>query len=108
MNCKLCENPFDAKKHIPKNLQCGHSFCEQCLIKNQIYIMNDNNEKELMTTCPKCFLKTYKKLPVSYAILDIIDTNDHDSLKNKNQCNVSIIYIYSFRFIQKRSINFSA
>ncbi len=91
MKCKLCETPYDTKKHIPKNLQCGHTFCEQCLLKNQTSARVDTNEKELITTCPKCSVITKKKLPVSYAILDIIDNNEHESFKNRNQCSVSLI-----------------
>jgi len=88
MKCKLCENYYDTKKYIPKNLQCGHTFCEQCLLKKQTSLLNDSNEKEIITTCPKCFMKTNKKLPVSYAILDIIDIPENDTNKNKNNCSV--------------------
>ena len=45
MNCKICEEKFDTIYRIPRNLVCGHTFCEQCL---KIYTKLDE------INCPKC------------------------------------------------------
>uniref|UniRef100_A0A3P8WBL2 RING-type domain-containing protein n=1 Tax=Cynoglossus semilaevis TaxID=244447 RepID=A0A3P8WBL2_CYNSE len=29
--CKICYNSFDLDQHIPKELVCSHTFCQQCL-----------------------------------------------------------------------------
>ncbi|EAR92095.1 kelch motif protein (macronuclear) [Tetrahymena thermophila SB210] len=31
MECPMCYILYDEKKHIPRNLPCGHTFCELCL-----------------------------------------------------------------------------
>lgn len=37
MECTNCYEFFDEEIHIPLNLECGHTFCKQCikaLLKN--------------------------------------------------------------------------
>ncbi|XP_076000888.1 RING finger protein 228-like [Genypterus blacodes] len=29
--CKICFNYFDMESHVPKMLQCSHTFCQECL-----------------------------------------------------------------------------
>lgn len=29
--CKICFNDFDMETHVPKILQCSHTFCQECL-----------------------------------------------------------------------------
>ena len=31
LTCKMCMSLFDDEKHVPKLLNCMHTFCEQCL-----------------------------------------------------------------------------
>lgn len=76
MKCKLCDECFDTKYRIPRNLSCGHCFCEQCL---KIYQKQDEIE------CPKCTKKSSSKLPICYAIFDLIDKDDY---KQKEYCSV--------------------
>ena len=33
MECPSCYDYFDGETRIPRNLCCGHTFCEVCLIK---------------------------------------------------------------------------
>lgn len=74
MKCKLCEENFDTKYRIPRNLNCGHCFCEQCL---KIYQKNEEVE------CPKCTKKSPSKLPICYAIFELID---HEDTKKNDYC----------------------
>jgi hypothetical protein len=74
MKCKLCEENFDTKYRIPRNLTCGHCFCEQCL---KIYQKNEELE------CPKCTKKSPIKLPICYAIFDLIEG---DERKKNDYC----------------------
>lgn len=67
MKCKICEEKFDTKYRIPRNLTCGHCFCEQCL---KIYQKNEELE------CPKCAKKSPLKVPICYAIFELIDGDD--------------------------------
>jgi hypothetical protein len=77
MKCKLCDEIFDTKYKIPRNLNCGHCFCEQCL---KLY------QKENEIECPKCTKISSNKLPICYAIFDIIDQNDQFS--SSDYCNL--------------------
>ncbi|KAJ3585263.1 hypothetical protein NHX12_013984 [Muraenolepis orangiensis] len=31
LECGICCEPYDAARHCPRELRCGHSFCESCL-----------------------------------------------------------------------------
>jgi hypothetical protein len=33
MECPSCYEYFDGENFVPRNLNCGHTFCEVCLIK---------------------------------------------------------------------------
>ncbi|KAF7667538.1 hypothetical protein LDENG_00058530 [Lucifuga dentata] len=30
--CKICYNYFDLDRHVPKILDCSHTFCQECLV----------------------------------------------------------------------------
>ncbi|OMJ93855.1 hypothetical protein SteCoe_3044 [Stentor coeruleus] len=45
MECPLCFEVFNDKLKKPRNLDCGHTFCEQCL--NKLYTNNT-------IVCPSC------------------------------------------------------
>jgi hypothetical protein len=77
MKCNLCEENYDPKYRIPRNLTCGHCFCEQCL---KIYCKNEEIE------CPKCAKKSPSKLPICYAIYELID--GEDQLKKSDYCTL--------------------
>lgn len=85
MKCKLCEESFDTKYRIPRNLQCGHCFCEQCL---KIYQKNEEIE------CPKCTKKSPSKLPICFAVLELIDGDDH---KKGEFCPIHTLEKLQFR-----------
>ena len=51
MDCPVCFNPFDVKNTIPKILNCGHTFCLNCL----------NN----INVCPQCRQRSLGDSPVS-------------------------------------------
>jgi hypothetical protein len=76
MKCKLCDECFDTKYRIPRNLTCGHCYCEQCL---KIYQKNEEIE------CPNCTKKSPSKLPICYAIFDLIEKEDN---KKKEFCSL--------------------
>ena len=70
MKCKLCQENFDTIYRIPRNLVCGHTFCEQCL---KIYSKNEE------INCPKCTkISSAHNLPICYAIYEMIEfDNNH-------------------------------
>jgi len=35
MECPSCYESFDDKDRVPRNLSCGHTFCERCLTQLQ-------------------------------------------------------------------------
>lgn len=65
MNCKICEEKFDTIYRIPRNLVCGHTFCEQCL---KIYTKLDE------INCPKCMKSSSTvSLPICYALYEMLE-----------------------------------
>jgi len=46
MDCELCLEEFNNQEHLPKVLsQCGHTFCDKCVMQ-----LWDNS----MISCPFC------------------------------------------------------
>ena len=68
MKCKICETDFDTGSRTPRNLNCGHTFCEMCL---KLYMKGEEIE------CPRCTKKSHYKLPICYAIFDMIHSEEN-------------------------------
>ena len=83
MECPSCYEYFDADSRVPRNLQCGHTFCEVCLVKI---------EQQRLTFCPLCktgLQKPFKakKLPKNYLALEYASKH-HEMTKNSNFCPI--------------------
>ena len=69
MSCLICYETFHSDSRKPRILPCGHSFCEDCLTKN-----NDN-----FRTCSYCRkntnLRHFSSCPINYGIIDARPTN---------------------------------
>jgi hypothetical protein len=63
MNCQICLERYNTANRIPKNLSCGHTFCDRCLKK-----LAAGYEIE----CPKCRQKSKNNLPICYPIYDYL------------------------------------
>ena len=82
MECPSCYDYFDGDTRIPRNLCCGHTFCEVCLIKI---------EQQRLTFCPLCktgLQKPFKakKLPKNYLALEFANKHQ-EMMKNSNFCS---------------------
>jgi len=78
MKCKICDKNFDTLYKTPRNLTCGHTFCEQCL---KIYTNIDE------INCPKCSkISPSKNLPICYAIYEMLELDQ--KVKNSDFCNL--------------------
>jgi hypothetical protein len=73
MKCKLCDENFNTHYRIPRNLNCGHCFCEQCL---KIY---QKSGESIYIVCPNCSQISPNNLPICYAIYELIDGEDYYS-----------------------------
>ncbi|KAB7505018.1 hypothetical protein Anas_11831 [Armadillidium nasatum] len=67
--CVLCVEDYSTEKHVPKVLNCGHTFCLPCLSDFVSFVL----------ACPTCNatieeLPTH--LPTNYALLNIDSTKD--------------------------------
>ena len=83
MECPSCYEYFDGETRVPRNLNCGHTFCEMCLVKI---------EQQRLTFCPLCktnLQKPFKakKLPKNYLALEYASKH-HEMMKNSNFCQV--------------------
>jgi hypothetical protein len=61
MHCQICLEAYNIYNRIPKNLFCGHTYCERCLKR-----VGNGYEIE----CPKCRQKSKNNLPICHAIYD--------------------------------------
>jgi hypothetical protein len=82
MECPSCYEYFDGDTFIPRNLNCGHTFCEVCLIKI---------EQQRLTFCPICrtsLQKPFKakKLPKNYLALEFAN-KQQELMKKSNFCS---------------------
>ena len=81
MECEICKFEWDFELRIPRILNCGHNFCENCL-KN---LVKNNKIK-----CPKC-----------ENIIIINSINDINKLKK----NISLLKIFDKFETKKKSLN---
>lgn len=71
LKCSLCRDSFDARTRTPRNLECGHHFCELCLtvLTRQTHSI----------TCPTCQTETavndsnVLSLAKNWAIVAMVD-----------------------------------
>ena len=82
MECPSCYEYFDGETFVPRNLNCGHTFCEVCLIKI---------EQQRLAFCPICrtsLQKPFKakKLPKNYIALEY-SNKQHELMKKSNFCS---------------------
>ena len=80
MDCPACFEPYDDSAHIPRNITCGHTYCELCL--NRLY------ETKSRIECPACRLKLEpsikpNKLSKNYVAADL--ARKHRELTEKLQ-----------------------
>ena len=61
--CCIYLSPYDEMERKPCMLQCGHTFCENCL--NQIHQSSENENNKL---CP-CCRQQYEDFYVNYALV---------------------------------------
>lgn len=97
MFCNICLESYNIVNRIPRNLSCGHSFCDKCLKK-----VSNGYEIE----CPKCRQKSKNNLPICYAIYDhlLLESNAdidesckiHEYEKLQFYCNKDKIFICAF------------
>ncbi|KRX01567.1 hypothetical protein PPERSA_01470 [Pseudocohnilembus persalinus] len=55
IECPMCYDHYDEEQKIPRNLTCGHTYCEYCL--EQIYELKRRIE------CPSCRKKIFNVKP---------------------------------------------
>lgn len=53
MECPVCYREWDSELVIPRNLPCGHSYCEEDLVA--LYQLDSNSNGQAgKITCPTC------------------------------------------------------
>jgi len=78
MECPNCYEVYDDKDKIPRNLPCGHTYCEPCLV--QIYQIKKKLE------CPVCRLEVdpsikANNLSKNYVAIEV--SNKHREIQKK-------------------------
>ena len=82
-NCNICESRYKNEVgKVPRSLQCGHTFCEDCLKR-------ENN----LHVCSECGSENFWTLlncPIIYALLDCAE-NKSRTLNELNENNLKDI-----------------
>ena len=52
MECPVCYREWDSESVVPRNLACGHSYCEEDLLK--LWRSNGEGQTSGTITCPTC------------------------------------------------------
>jgi tripartite motif-containing protein 43/48/49/64/77 len=77
MNCFNCKFNFDTKIKIPKILiNCGHSFCIQCLEKKKQTVEESFVKIKCFICSVETLSETIDNLPVNMAILENREKRD--------------------------------
>ena len=89
--CSICQNTYNEEDRVPMMLQCGHSFCKECL--SRMFTVSTDH----MLICPKCRQpskvgNTVETLRKNYAMLSLINNNknnhhNHNHNHNHNSNN---------------------
>ena len=82
LSCSLCLEPFENPRKLP---DCGHCFCEACLITYKTK-SNDNKELENKLKCPVC--TKYNTIPGRYDIKEwvmMLQTDCVDGQRNERK-----------------------
>ncbi len=86
LSCQICYQSFAREgEHVPRNLQCGHTYCTSCLnrLVGQYCIGT--------VRCPTCkyetlingFMDDVNQLPKNFGVLEILSAADDDQ-RRKN------------------------
>ncbi|KAB7494528.1 hypothetical protein Anas_08628 [Armadillidium nasatum] len=64
--CSLCSEEYDSEKCIPKVLNCGHTFCLNCISELVIFI-------EACPTCNESVVEPISNFPTNLALIEVED-----------------------------------
>jgi hypothetical protein len=82
--CSICYNGYNYNDRLPRQLDCQHPLCSQCLPHMQ---KNDDNFKTFIE-CPICKEKTKKRLediPRSLLMIQMMDATKYTAKASNNQ-----------------------
>lgn len=99
--CSICQNKYNQDQHCPLLLQCGHTYCTNCI--HTLF----TNSTHTTLPCPKCrhvsfIANSVQSLNKNFAVLELIhsssvsysdndDDDDHDNeLSEGRQCRRSL------------------
>lgn len=101
MYCQICLEAYNIANRLPKNLGCGHTFCDKCLKKIGLLYLIKGNGYEI--ECPKCRKKSRNNLPICYAIYDNLLIESKSDLDEP--CKVISINCF-IRYMNMKKFNF--
>ncbi|KAF8361114.1 hypothetical protein PRIPAC_88037 [Pristionchus pacificus] len=82
-SCSICFETFDSIKCIPHVLDCGHTFCEVCLLNEKLCPSNQ-------IKCPNCSkihkLSNEKELPINYFAISIAEQTMKSRIDSRVVC----------------------
>eukprot|EP00210_Caulerpa_lentillifera_P008876 g8468.t1 len=86
MECSICREFFtEDGQHVPRILECGHTFCSECLEK----LLKEASQR-LKLRCPDCRAlakstnRSVLDLPKNYKLLEVIRSGFHHVTKTSN------------------------
>jgi hypothetical protein len=94
ISCPICYDNYNEKDKIPRILQCGHTFCQSCLM--------DLRTSSILTcpTCRKYFAPDVKQLIKNFTILDFL--NQHKDAIDNSEAEDHISEKFCVKHPQKK------
>ena len=107
MECDICLTEWDPNKRIPRLLSCGHTFCQECLIR----MLQKSKKEKKNFQCPTCNTiqenltdeKDILKLIKNYNLLKIAEKIEERKTTNRGT-NASIQNIKPLNLKDRDSI----
>ena len=83
LQCTICFNGYETLTREPIVVQCGHTFCRECLVE----YFNRKRERNKKVECPLCNKVVLKRmdvglLPKNYAVLDALAKYEEERVAN--------------------------
>jgi len=83
-DCSICYEPYSSNGlSVPLLLNCGHDYCQKCVTKLCVSVINASRETYTTISCPECRshtnIRTINDLKKNFTVIRMIDNSTQSS-----------------------------